>query len=237
LTDWARENSEESWGHGDPVAEQIRQAKRIRLLRAMEELLVERGPDGVTVSTVTTRAKVSRTAFYDLFDSIHECVLVAMRERLSQWEEAVSAALLGERRAANGIRAALVKVVEPIVPYLQAQVVRVEIERAQETARARTRGLVAALSEPMLRRPLSDSRAHCMRACIAYLAQNPGASNTQIGQAIGREHRGQISRLLKRLLEAGLVSKTAGRPGHPNAWTLSQAGEQEARILAGLDEV
>jgi hypothetical protein len=78
---------------------------------------------------------------------------------------------------------------------------------------------------------LRDPRAHRSRACVRYLACNPGASNSQIAKGIGVEGHAQISRLLTRLRALGLVEKHPGALGHPNAWLLSQRGQEVARAL------
>ena len=73
--------------------------------------------------------------------------------------------------------------------------------------------------------------------CLAYLADHPGASNSEVAAAIGVIHGSQISKLLCDLQKEGFVVKgSGGRPGTPNAWRLSPSGEARMRSLGGRDE-
>jgi AcrR family transcriptional regulator len=70
------------------------------------------------------------------------------------------------------------------------------------------------------------------RECLLYLADHPGASNSEIAAAIGIAHRSQISKLLSSLSLEGLVAKLPReRSGTPNAWLLTPAGETTLRAL------
>jgi AcrR family transcriptional regulator len=64
---------------------------------------------------------------------------------------------------------------------------------------------------------------------LLAIAQAPGASNRQVGDAAGISDQGQTSKLLQRLEHLGLVENTgrgnAGR-GEPNAWQLTARGAQ-----------
>jgi AcrR family transcriptional regulator len=48
-----------------------------RILWSMVRVLSEKGPDSVTVSEVIRRAGVSRSAFYELFENVEDCVFAA----------------------------------------------------------------------------------------------------------------------------------------------------------------
>jgi AcrR family transcriptional regulator len=78
---------------------------------------------------------------------------------------------------------------------------------------------------------LHHARASRARACVLYIAENPGESNQKIATGIGIRHLGQASTLLARLEELEMLTKRAGGAGRPNAWTLSPHGEQIARSL------
>jgi AcrR family transcriptional regulator len=88
---------------------------------------------------------------------------------------------------------------------------------------------------PALRVPipkqLHHARASRARACVLYLAENPGASNQKIASGIGIRHLGQASTLLARLEEIEVLTKRTGGAGRPNAWRLSSHGEEIARSL------
>jgi AcrR family transcriptional regulator len=113
-------------------------------------------------------------------------------------------------------------------------------EEAAEAARVgdrRARAIVRERSAkpPNLRVPipkeLHHARARRARACVLYVAENPGASNQKIATGIGIRHLGQASTLLARLKELELLEKQVGGAGRPNAWKLSQQGEEIARSL------
>ncbi len=129
-------------------------------------------------------------------------------------------------------------------PFLDAQAVEHELDRAERTARA----LLSECRSPVPRRNASDppipaallapgaSRA---RMCVLYLAEHGeqgagggwGPSNRQIAGGIGIAHQGQASRLLTRLAGLGLLTKKAGGAGHSNAWKLTPTGKRAANAL------
>lgn len=81
---------------------------------------------------------------------------------------------------------------------------------------------------------LRHASAHRMRECVRYLAENPEASNQAVAAGIGISHSGQVSMLLARLHDAGLLVKDCGGAGQPNAWCLSPHGADVARALHHL---
>lgn len=56
-------------GHQMIPREFVDQHKRERVLRGVAEIVCEVGPSRMTVSLITSRARVARGTFYDLFDS------------------------------------------------------------------------------------------------------------------------------------------------------------------------
>ncbi len=73
-----------------------------------------------------------------------------------------------------------------------------------------------------------------MRVLMA-VAQAPGASNRKLAEASGVSDQGQISKLLMRLTNLGLLEK-AGMPrarGEPNAWRLTAKGRQVEVAFSG----
>jgi AcrR family transcriptional regulator len=120
-----------------------------------------------------------------------------------------------------------------VFPFLGAK-------EAAETAKIGNRRAHAIARErfsrpPALRVPipkqLHHARASRARACVLYLAENPGASNRKIASGIGIRHLGQASTLLARLEEIEVLTKRPGGAGRPNAWRLSSQGEEIARSL------
>ena len=61
-------------------------------------------------------------------------------------------------------------------------------------------------------------------------------SNREIADAAGIKDQGQVSRLLKRLAELGLIENTGGGWGEPSAWRLTVRGE-ELKAAIGREPV
>ncbi len=120
-----------------------------------------------------------------------------------------------------------------ILPFLgakeAAEAAKIGNRRAHAIARERFS------RPPSLRVPipkqLHHARASRARACVLYLAENPGASNRTIATGIGIRHLGQASTMLARLEEIEVLTKRTGGAGRPNAWRLSSHGEEVARSL------
>jgi AcrR family transcriptional regulator len=69
---------------------------------------------------------------------------------------------------------------------------------------------------------------------LLAVAAGPGGSNRAVADRAGIGDQGQISKLLSRLEGLGLVANTGTGPGQgaPNAWTLTQKGEEVHGALA-----
>jgi AcrR family transcriptional regulator/DNA-binding MarR family transcriptional regulator len=62
---------------------------------------------------------------------------------------------------------------------------------------------------------------------LSVIAERPGLNNREVSDGAGVSDQGQISRLLWRLEDQGLVRNTGGREqGTPKAWSLTALGEQ-----------
>jgi AcrR family transcriptional regulator len=74
-----------------------------------------------------------------------------------------------------------------------------------------------------------------MRVLVS-VAENPGSSNRTIGEHAGIADQGQASKLLARLHKLGLIENRGGDParGEPNAWILTNTGQQVHDSIAGL---
>ena len=68
---------------------------------------------------------------------------------------------------------------------------------------------------------------------LLAVAEHPGASNRLIGEAAEIQDQGQISKLLGRLERLGLISNSGLGPGQgaPNAWVLTETGEQMTKSI------
>ncbi len=116
-----------------------------------------------------------------------------------------------------------------VLPYLGQAAAAEELVRPAPRTR---RALAYAVGDPLEGLGLlRNLRAHRARACLLYMAEHPGASNRQVGEAVGIASHTQISALLARLAELGLLSKPASRPGGPNAWSLTPRGLLVAAAL------
>lgn len=192
--------------------------QRSRIIDAMVQVVCEEGFAGATVTAVCTQAKVSRRTFYEVFDSREACFLGVIDQGYSQARALIWQAFERAESWRDGVRVAE------------------EIERAERTARE-----VLADGHPAPRRPLSDEvqiprslrNPRALRAgqCLRYLVEHPGASNRGVANAIGVVSHTQISTLLARLASMGLLVKHPGRPGHPNAWSLTPYGLRVAHVL------
>jgi AcrR family transcriptional regulator len=116
-------------------------------------------------------------------------------------------------------------------PYLGAAASQREIERVEPAGNGsaphapEAEHLEPAGSDPF--RDLSLRFTYRTALVLATIAAHPGASNRQIGDTAGVSDQGQISKLLKRLEQAGLLENGgAGREsGAPNAWRLTGRGQ------------
>jgi AcrR family transcriptional regulator/DNA-binding MarR family transcriptional regulator len=62
---------------------------------------------------------------------------------------------------------------------------------------------------------------------LSAIAERPGLNNREVSDRAGVSDQGQISRLLWRLEDQGLVQNTGGREqGTPKAWSLTPLGQQ-----------
>jgi AcrR family transcriptional regulator/DNA-binding MarR family transcriptional regulator len=115
-------------------------------------------------------------------------------------------------------------------PYLGSAAARQELERPVPKAASGANG---ALKDPF--KDLSIRFTYRTARVLATIAAHSGASNRLIADTAGIADEGQTSRLLARLLRAGLIeNRGAGREkGEANAWELTERGEAVQAALAG----
>ena len=120
-----------------------------------------------------------------------------------------------------------------VLPYMGPVAARKEIERPTPTPTG---------TSPVLRSdPLQDLPMRftyrTMRVLVA-VAENPGSSNRTIGEHAGIADQGQASKLLARLYKLKLIENRGGNPirGEPNAWILTNTGQQVHDSIAGLGD-
>jgi len=81
--------------------------RRARILRAVVEVVAERGFAGASVGLVIARAGVSRRTFRELFDGLEDCLGAVLEQALRHVLGAVAAAFASEPSWQDGMRAAL----------------------------------------------------------------------------------------------------------------------------------
>ncbi len=109
-----------------------------------------------------------------------------------------------------------------MLPYLGPNVADRELQRPAPKP--------ALVARPVAGDPLRDLGLRLTYRTVRALlsvAEHPGSSNREIGQAAGIADQGQMSKLLWRLERSGLVQNTGLGPGRgaPNVWRLTDRGE------------
>ncbi len=159
---------------------------------------------------------------------------------LSAEATVVAVAGILHRRLVTGEAPPFIDLLAPLTslalePYFDEQTVTQAHKRAQRLAQELSKKHAARRPRPatdtVIPKVLINPRAHRSRACLCYLATHPGASNRAVAEGIGLTRLEQAAALLARLANQGLLVKRAGRPGHPNAWSLTPHGEQVAQAL------
>jgi AcrR family transcriptional regulator len=115
-----------------------------------------------------------------------------------------------------------------VLPYLGPAAARRELQRPVPERRAQgPRPGGDPLRDIGLRLTYRTVRA------LSAIAERPGSSNREIGQAAGIADQAQISKLLSRLERLELAHNTGLGPGTgaPNMWTLTQRGQAIHRSI------
>jgi AcrR family transcriptional regulator len=110
-----------------------------------------------------------------------------------------------------------------VLPYLGAAAARRELERPLPPAASPHRQAMDATPLTRLHMRLTYRTIRVLTA----LAAEPGSSNRHVAEISGVSDQGQMSKLLARLCQLGLIENTSPtRPGRgdPNAWTLTSEG-------------
>jgi AcrR family transcriptional regulator len=109
-----------------------------------------------------------------------------------------------------------------LLPYLGSAAVRRELRRAAPRPSEPRRGGRSAMEGLGMRLTYRTARV------LTAIAERPGASNREVADRAGIIDQGQISKLLSRLEDLGMIVNVGGGGlrGAPNAWTLTPRGEQ-----------
>jgi AcrR family transcriptional regulator/DNA-binding MarR family transcriptional regulator len=110
-----------------------------------------------------------------------------------------------------------------VLPYLGPAAA--ERERARPTPRTPKPAPPRSIKDPL--RHLDMRLTYRTIRVLVAIAANPSANNRQISTDAGIADQGQISKLLGRLQNLGLITNgaTSHAKGEPNAWTLTTQGE------------
>jgi AcrR family transcriptional regulator len=108
------EGHEAHMRHGPVSREQAREMQRKRVLEAMVDEVGERGLRGVTIASVSTRAGVSRSTFYELFKDLDSCVLAVLRQVASRSTALMAKAFAEKNNWEDGVLAALAALLESL---------------------------------------------------------------------------------------------------------------------------
>jgi AcrR family transcriptional regulator len=172
-----------------------------------------------------------------LVDAVHEGRLAARSGRAPRRlvAEGVVGAVLSviHGRLSAREQEALVKLLNPlmamvVLPYLGSAAAERELAHQVPRARRRVR------SRPV--DPLRDLDMRLTYRTVRVLlavAEQPAASSREVADASGVADQGQMSKLLWRLENLGLISNDAPRPGRgePNAWTLTTRGHEVEQAI------
>ncbi len=116
-----------------------------------------------------------------------------------------------------------------VMPYLGTAAANRELERAMPERR---QSRIPSTSDPL--RDLGLRLTYRTVRALLSVAEHPGSSNREIGEAAGIADQGQMSKLLWRLERSGLVHNTGLGPGTgaPNVWKLTERGQAIHQAIA-----
>jgi AcrR family transcriptional regulator len=119
-----------------------------------------------------------------------------------------------------------------VLPYRGRAAARTELT-ALESAREPKAASVARVSSPL--RTLNLRVTYRTVRVLITIAEQPGASNREIARASGIIDQGQISKLLRRLRDLGLIENCGDGAvkGRANAWRLTELGADVQRATGG----
>jgi AcrR family transcriptional regulator/DNA-binding MarR family transcriptional regulator len=124
-----------------------------------------------------------------------------------------------------------------VLPYLRPAAARRELARPVPPAAPASNGHRDRTSDPLrnLDMRLTYRTIRVLEAIGALGGQGSHPSNRQVADAAGIRDQGQVSKLLARLQQLGLIEK-ASEPhvkGEPNAWRLTPRGSEVRRVVSG----
>ncbi len=147
--------------------------------------------------------------------------------------------LKGQRGPLTGLLGELMGMI--VLPYLGPAAARRELSRPAPVATApaaagRAESVRGVVSDRLVGDPLESvpmRLTYRTSRVLEGVAENPAASNRQVGEYADIQDAGQVSKLLRRLERLGLLvnSGLGHQMGEPNAWRLTTRGELVARSI------
>jgi AcrR family transcriptional regulator len=180
-------------------------ARRAQLLKRLAEVIDEGRVDAKTSSALP--ALVAEGVIGGVFGVIHERVLELREESLLD--------LLGSLMAMI------------VLPYRGGAAAALELSKPISQLPAQSRNEDGPTREPLGAACPVDYRltARTQMALVAVAGQ-PGLNNREVSELIGLSDQGQISRMMRRLAEQGLVEDTQAHTKHlARAWRLTADGQ------------
>jgi AcrR family transcriptional regulator len=128
----------------------VANSQRQRLIKATMQVVAGKGYAATTVANLTREAGVSRSTFYELFESKEDCFLASYDAAFMALVPPVALAFQAEERWPNRVRAGLATLLDLLASDpAQARLALVEVAAAGPSARARRRTAVQTLT-PLL---------------------------------------------------------------------------------------
>jgi AcrR family transcriptional regulator/DNA-binding MarR family transcriptional regulator len=142
--------------------------------------------------------------------------------------------LARDSRALRGLLNELMAMI--VLPYLGPASAELERRRPLPRARRRAASLADPLRELDMRLTYRTVRVLLAIAELGLRGSNP--SGRQVADAAGVADQGQMSKLLARLRQLGLIENSAGwrGRGEPNAWVLTAKGKDVERAIRAQTE-
>jgi AcrR family transcriptional regulator len=119
-----------------------------------------------------------------------------------------------------------------VLPYRGRAAARTELA---VSARTRAPAAASVMREPSPLQALNLRVTYRTIRVLIAIAEHPDSSNRQVARLAGIIDQGQISKLLRRLRELGLIENFGDGPakGRENAWRLTELGAEVQRATGG----
>ncbi len=176
---------------------QVSEMQRSRLLSAAVVTVEELGWSGATVAHITSRARVSRRTFYDLFDNREDCLLAVLEDVVGEVERELAAADLDGLSWRERVRGGLWTILcffdrEPAL----ARVCVAQALQGGPRVLARREEILARLA-----RVLDEGRGDNARGCPPLTAEGlVGATFSIVYARLARGEREPLTSLLGELM-------------------------------------